>query len=409
MNEHHSVTLQLAPSTTDHHHATQAQMQVAAQQLAAHQVINMAHQQSDVDTQIQHQPHMSNPRHLGGDIRVPQVTIHHFSSKIYSQVRVFFFCVFFCLLLFCCVAENDEFCLAQTRRSWTPEEDKKLIELVNAEGGNCWSQIAMHLEGRVGKQCRERWRNHLDPIIRRDSFTAEEDERIMELVQELGTRWSKIAQRLSGRTENSVKNRYHCFLKNRDNNNGSKRSRDDKSGADLKRHMLADKYMLSSMFGEEMGIGKASPEGNFSCNLLGCGKTFPHLSDLLAHRLTHFTEGRYPSTQTSTPMSPTEHVPMHGTIDGLVDDLISRQQPVRRLSYPDEDVKNPHSVDKTPHSSHHLQLSSNILTHHHDYDAADHHAELVHSHLMAENLQRHTTEGLLECTQILKTEGQNKA
>lgn len=104
----------------------------------------------------------------------------------------------------------------QQRVSWTPEEDRLLLELIRTHGPRNWSQIAEGLEGRVGKQCRERWRNHLDPGIRRDPFTPKEDELILKLVNDVGTRWSKIAERLPGRTENMVKNRYYCNLKQRD-------------------------------------------------------------------------------------------------------------------------------------------------------------------------------------------------
>lgn len=104
----------------------------------------------------------------------------------------------------------------QQRVSWTPEEDRSLLELIRTHGPRNWSQIAEGLEGRVGKQCRERWRNHLDPGIRRDPFSPKEDELILKLVNDFGTRWSKIAERLPGRTENTVKNRYYCNLKQRD-------------------------------------------------------------------------------------------------------------------------------------------------------------------------------------------------
>ncbi|KAH8050614.1 RNA polymerase II transcription regulator recruiting protein [Aureococcus anophagefferens] len=47
--------------------------------------------------------------------------------------------------------------------AWQPEEDNKVIELVSKLGAKKWSTIASHLPGRIGKQCRERWHNHLNP------------------------------------------------------------------------------------------------------------------------------------------------------------------------------------------------------------------------------------------------------
>jgi len=99
------------------------------------------------------------------------------------------------------------------RSSWLEEEDARLIELVGAIGERNWALIAQELPGRIGKQCRERWRNHLNPSIRHDPFTEEEDQTIIRLVKELGTRWARISELMEGRTENAIKNRYYCFLK----------------------------------------------------------------------------------------------------------------------------------------------------------------------------------------------------
>jgi hypothetical protein len=52
-----------------------------------------------------------------------------------------------------------------------------------------WSVIAAQLTGRVGKQCRERWFNHLDPAIRKGDWSMEEDRLIWEKQQEIGNKW----------------------------------------------------------------------------------------------------------------------------------------------------------------------------------------------------------------------------
>jgi len=95
---------------------------------------------------------------------------------------------------------------------WTSQEDMQLEELVKKLGAKNWSNIACVLSGRTGKQCRERWRNHLDPSISKQPFTAEEDQMIVALVEEMGTKWAKIAKSLPGRTDNSIKNRYYSSL-----------------------------------------------------------------------------------------------------------------------------------------------------------------------------------------------------
>eukprot|EP00817_Percolomonadidae_sp_ATCC50343_P004804 CAMPEP_0117418792 /NCGR_PEP_ID=MMETSP0758-20121206/500_1 /TAXON_ID=63605 /ORGANISM="Percolomonas cosmopolitus, Strain AE-1 (ATCC 50343)" /LENGTH=385 /DNA_ID=CAMNT_0005199503 /DNA_START=150 /DNA_END=1307 /DNA_ORIENTATION=- len=99
--------------------------------------------------------------------------------------------------------------------SWTEDEDKQLVQLVDQYGAKRWSFIASHLKGRVGKQCRERYLNHLDPSIKKTEWTEEEDQIIMSLHDKLGNQWAKIARSLKGRTANAVKNHWNSTLRRR--------------------------------------------------------------------------------------------------------------------------------------------------------------------------------------------------
>ncbi|KAI3917295.1 hypothetical protein MKX01_000072 [Papaver californicum] len=98
--------------------------------------------------------------------------------------------------------------------AWTKEEDQRLINYINTHGEGCWRSLPKSAGLlRCGKSCRLRWINYLRPDLKRGNFTEEEDELIIKLHSLLGNKWSLIAGRLPGRTDNEIKNYWNTHIK----------------------------------------------------------------------------------------------------------------------------------------------------------------------------------------------------
>ncbi|PFH50771.1 hypothetical protein AMATHDRAFT_3627 [Amanita thiersii Skay4041] len=98
-------------------------------------------------------------------------------------------------------------------RPWTDEEDRLLTDAVKIHGErDRWKTIALSVPGRTNKACRKRWLHSLSPTVKKTAWTPDEDHQLLRLYEQLGPKWSAIAREIPGRTDDACSKRYREAL-----------------------------------------------------------------------------------------------------------------------------------------------------------------------------------------------------
>ena len=112
-----------------------------------------------------------------------------------------------------CMQKYYNMILVEKKGRWNEREDQTVLNWVNNNGPTKWSECAKLINGRCGKQCRERWLNFLNPNVKRGKWSVEEQINFITHLFNIGLSWVYISQNIKSRSENLVKNFFYCSIR----------------------------------------------------------------------------------------------------------------------------------------------------------------------------------------------------
>ncbi|CAK9293327.1 unnamed protein product [Gordionus sp. m RMFG-2023] len=132
---------------------------------------------------------------------------------------------------------------------WNKSEDKQLLTCISKHKHNCWSRISRGISSRTDIQCRDRYQNFLNPILKFGSWGCFEDAKILKYVKSNGcAKWVKLASMLPGRSDNQVLSRCGVLLKSKCNMYSKEILEERMSLLEMELDPLYQKYLKNIKF-----------------------------------------------------------------------------------------------------------------------------------------------------------------
>ncbi|KAH1224872.1 hypothetical protein AAZV13_11G129700 [Glycine max] len=155
------------------------------------------------------------------------------------------------------------------RGPWTEQEDYKLVYFVNMFGDRRWDFIAK-VSGlnRTGKSCRLRWVNYLHPDLKRGKLTPQEEHLVMDLHSKWGNRWSRIARRLPGRTDNEIKNYWRTHMRKKKAQEKKHASAASPVSSSCQSSLSSNNHVVDSHASKEVGEESCYDTGGYDDGMM---------------------------------------------------------------------------------------------------------------------------------------------